>query len=145
MFGRRQNGLDHLHNLGLNHNDINPANIMLDKEDVPIIIDFNSCQREGDLSFGIGTPGGRIVRSRAQVDIAKLAGSKKPAHLWITEVFITSQPTSFSRLLKYKISEELSSLYVIEQKSFDCCCDWQITTPRNNLGCAGFFATSNLI
>ena len=30
---------------------------MLDKEDVPIIIDFDSCQREGDLSFGIGTPG----------------------------------------------------------------------------------------
>ena len=52
-----KNGLDHLHNLGLNHNDINPANIMLDGEDVPIIIDFDSCQREGDLSFGIGTPG----------------------------------------------------------------------------------------
>lgn len=52
-----ENGLDHLHNLGLNHNDINPANIMLDSEDVPIIIDFDSCQREGGLSFGIGTPG----------------------------------------------------------------------------------------
>ena len=52
-----ENGLDHLHDLGLNHNDINPANIMLDKEDVPIIIDFDSCQREGELSFGIGTPG----------------------------------------------------------------------------------------
>lgn len=52
-----KNGLDHLHELGLNHNDINPANIMLDKEDVPIIIDFDSCQREGDLSFGTGTPG----------------------------------------------------------------------------------------
>ena len=50
-----KSGLDHLHDLGLNH--INPANIMLDKEDVPIIIDFDSCQREGDLSFGIGTPG----------------------------------------------------------------------------------------
>ena len=52
-----RNGLDHLHNLGLNHDDINPANIMLDQEDVPIIIDFDSCQREGELSFGIGTPG----------------------------------------------------------------------------------------
>ena len=52
-----KNGLDHLHDLALNHNDINPANITLDKEDVPIIIDFDSCQREGDLSFGIGTLG----------------------------------------------------------------------------------------
>ena len=43
-----KDGLDHLHNLGLIHNDMNPANIMLDKEDVPIIIDFDSCQREGD-------------------------------------------------------------------------------------------------
>ena len=49
--------LDHLHDLGLVHNDLNPAYIMLDKEDVPIIIDFDFCQREGDLSFGIGTPG----------------------------------------------------------------------------------------
>ena len=30
---------------------------MLNKEDVPIIIDFDSCQREGGLSFRIGTPG----------------------------------------------------------------------------------------
>ena len=35
----------------------NPADIMLDEEDVLIIIDFESCQREGDLSFGIGIPG----------------------------------------------------------------------------------------
>ena len=52
-----KNGLDHLHDLGLNHNDVNPANIMLDDEDVPVIIDFDSCQREGDLSFGTGTWG----------------------------------------------------------------------------------------
>ena len=30
---------------------------MLDKEDLPIIIDFDSCQRKGELSFGIGRPG----------------------------------------------------------------------------------------
>ena len=50
-------GLDHLHSLGLNHNDINPRNIMLDKQDVPIIIDFDSCQWEGGLLFSTGTPG----------------------------------------------------------------------------------------
>ena len=38
-----RNALQHLHNLGLVHNDINPCNIMLNDEDDPIIIDFNSC------------------------------------------------------------------------------------------------------
>ena len=52
-----KNGLDHLHALTWNHNDINPANIMLDNEDVPIVIDFDSCQRDGELSFGVGTSG----------------------------------------------------------------------------------------
>ena len=52
-----ENGLDHLHKLDLNHSDINPTNIMLDNEDVPIIIDFDSRQREDALSFGTGTPG----------------------------------------------------------------------------------------
>ena len=49
--------LDHLHSLGLNHNDINPCNIMLDEQDVPIVIDFDSCQREGESLNNTGTPG----------------------------------------------------------------------------------------
>ncbi|KAI4235540.1 MAG: hypothetical protein LQ349_003085 [Xanthoria aureola] len=52
-----KDGLDHLHSLGLNHNDINPMNIMLDEYDVPIIIDFDSCGREGDIPLCNGTPG----------------------------------------------------------------------------------------
>lgn len=50
-------GLDHLHSLDSNHNDDNPANIMFDGQDVPIIIDFNSCQLEGKSLFSTGTPG----------------------------------------------------------------------------------------
>jgi len=42
-----KSGLDHLHSLGFSHNDINPANIMLDHDDKPIIIDFDSCLRHG--------------------------------------------------------------------------------------------------
>ena len=39
----------HLHSLGFIHNDINIANVMfLDDDDVPIIIDFNSCGKEGE-------------------------------------------------------------------------------------------------
>lgn len=42
-------GIRHLHSLGFVHNDINVANVMfLDDDDVPIIIDFDSCWKEGE-------------------------------------------------------------------------------------------------
>ncbi|KAL9129213.1 MAG: hypothetical protein Q9217_002282 [Psora testacea] len=67
-----KDGLDHLHSLGLNHNDINPRNIMLNKQDVPVIIDFDSYQWEGDIPLGTGTPGwtdgARITRSERKND-----------------------------------------------------------------------------
>lgn len=49
-----RNGLDHLHALGLVHNDITPANIMLDERETPIIIDFGSCRAEGESLKGVG-------------------------------------------------------------------------------------------
>ncbi|KAF5128405.1 Serine/threonine-protein kinase/endoribonuclease IRE1 [Metarhizium anisopliae] len=36
-------GIRHLHSLGYVHNDINPMNIMISGEGVPVIIDFDSC------------------------------------------------------------------------------------------------------
>lgn len=42
-----ERGIRHLHSLGLVHNDINPANIMLE-DDTAIIIDFGSCVRKGE-------------------------------------------------------------------------------------------------
>jgi serine/threonine protein kinase len=50
-------GVSHLHSLGLVHCDINPMNVVMDKG-TPIIVDFDSCQKEGE-SFGIkgGTRG----------------------------------------------------------------------------------------
>lgn len=41
-------GIKHLHSLGLVHNDINPANIMLDEDDTLILIDFDSCRYIGE-------------------------------------------------------------------------------------------------
>lgn len=38
-----EGALRHMHNLGLVHNDINPSNIMIDLDDTPVIIDFDSC------------------------------------------------------------------------------------------------------
>lgn len=51
-------GLDHLHSLGLVHNDLNPNNIMIDDDSNPVIVDFGSCRREGaPKDRTAGTPG----------------------------------------------------------------------------------------
>lgn len=51
-------GVQHLHKLGLIHNDLNPSNIMIDAENVPRIIDFDSCQKLGQpLGSKSGTIG----------------------------------------------------------------------------------------
>jgi serine/threonine protein kinase len=40
--------IKHLHSLGLVHNDINPANIMIDEDGTFILIDFGSCRPIGE-------------------------------------------------------------------------------------------------
>jgi serine/threonine protein kinase len=51
-----ENGIKHLHTLGINHNDINPTNIMFKNGDEnPVIIDFDSCGREGEMLVKAGT------------------------------------------------------------------------------------------
>ena len=47
-------GILHLHSLGLVHNDINPANIMLNEDEHSVIIDFNSCCAVGTSLDEIG-------------------------------------------------------------------------------------------
>jgi serine/threonine protein kinase len=52
-----QKGLRHLHNLGLIHCDVNPTNVRMEG-DTPIIVDFDSCRREGEeLGLKAGTRG----------------------------------------------------------------------------------------
>ncbi|KAG5967439.1 hypothetical protein E4U56_000849 [Claviceps arundinis] len=56
-----ERGIRHLHSLGIVHNDINPRNVMFDELDRPIIIDFDSWQREGQkLGYKAGTLDWRI-------------------------------------------------------------------------------------
>ncbi|RMZ74463.1 kinase-like domain [Pyrenophora seminiperda CCB06] len=50
-------GTRHIHSLGFAHNDLNPTNILLDRNDNPIIIDFGSCKRFGENLLSGGTPG----------------------------------------------------------------------------------------
>jgi len=60
-----RSALDHLHALGLAHNDINPANIMLIEGGVPKLIDFGSCEPFGQRLTSAGTPGWCRERSLA--------------------------------------------------------------------------------
>ncbi|KAJ5236862.1 hypothetical protein N7489_006953 [Penicillium chrysogenum] len=48
--------VEHLHTLGLAHNDINPDNIMV-KDGSPVLIDFDSCQPFGKRLQSLGTLG----------------------------------------------------------------------------------------
>ncbi|KAK4552394.1 hypothetical protein LTR86_010408 [Recurvomyces mirabilis] len=50
-------GVEHLHSLGLAHNDLNPMNILLDKDDKPVIVDYGSCRNFGEQLISAGTPG----------------------------------------------------------------------------------------
>jgi hypothetical protein len=52
-----ESDLKHLHGLGLVHNDLNPYNVMLREDDTAIIIDFNTCQRQGEKCRSGGAPG----------------------------------------------------------------------------------------
>ncbi|PHH49460.1 hypothetical protein CFIMG_007793RA00001 [Ceratocystis fimbriata CBS 114723] len=55
-----ENGMKHLHGLGLVHNDLNPSNVMMDAQDNLVIIDFDSCQPEfGKLGLKGGLRDGR--------------------------------------------------------------------------------------
>jgi len=50
-----QEGIQHLHSLGLIHCDLNPANIVMDG-DTPVIVDFDSCRCNGEkLGIKVGT------------------------------------------------------------------------------------------
>ncbi|KAK0439285.1 uncharacterized protein EV420DRAFT_1231926, partial [Desarmillaria tabescens] len=43
-FDQIKKGVEHIHGLGLLHNNINPSNIMLDADGSLLIIDFDSCR-----------------------------------------------------------------------------------------------------
>ena len=51
---RVESSIRHLYSLGLIHNDIKPANIMLDDDDNPIIIDFDNCYPDRQDLEGMG-------------------------------------------------------------------------------------------
>ncbi|KAI0469458.1 kinase-like protein [Xylaria cf. heliscus] len=65
-----ENGVSHLHSLRLVHNDLNPSNIMLDDNNEPVLIDFDSCRYEGEE---LGLKGGTEGWADSTVRIASFA------------------------------------------------------------------------
>lgn len=52
-----KSGVQHLHGLGLAHNDINPHNVMQDEGGNMVLVDLGSCARFGETLSELGTPG----------------------------------------------------------------------------------------
>jgi serine/threonine protein kinase len=53
-----ESAVRHLHSLGLAHNDINPRNILVDANGMPVLADFGSCNKIGQkLGLSRGTRG----------------------------------------------------------------------------------------
>lgn len=53
-----ESAVRHLHSIGLAHNDINPANILVNSHGLPVLVDFGSCREIGQkLTTSRGTPG----------------------------------------------------------------------------------------
>jgi serine/threonine protein kinase len=50
-----RDGLEHIHELGFCQNDLKDSNIMFKPDGTPVIIDFDSCQREGEKLEKMGT------------------------------------------------------------------------------------------
>jgi serine/threonine protein kinase len=57
FMGKLISAINHLHSIGLAHNDLKPANVMLTADNMPVIIDFGSCQPFGARLMQGGTPG----------------------------------------------------------------------------------------
>jgi len=78
-----KDGIRHLHSLRLIHNDINPANIMLDNQG-PVIVDFDSCRAPGESlnrvkrTYGWHDPNVRV--SQESNDLNALAELR----IWLT-------------------------------------------------------------
>jgi len=67
VLGGIKAGIQHMHGLGLVHNDLHLSNIMMDG-DTPIVIDFDSCKQEGDK---LGSKAGNFGRTVDGEDFAR--------------------------------------------------------------------------
>lgn len=52
-----ESAVSHFHQPGLAHNDLKPSNILLDKEKMPVLVDYIYCRPFGARLMEGGTPG----------------------------------------------------------------------------------------
>ncbi|KAF2750171.1 hypothetical protein M011DRAFT_397249 [Sporormia fimetaria CBS 119925] len=55
-----RSAVGHLHGLGYAHNDINPTNLALDKDNEVVVLDLGSCRKIGETMVSAGTNGWSI-------------------------------------------------------------------------------------
>lgn len=77
--------VQHLHSLGLAHNDLNPSNIMVDESDTSFVIDYGSCQPFGNDLITAG--------SRGWIDEEFITSAQKHDEVALTKIrtWLTSQ------------------------------------------------------
>ncbi|KAI0007740.1 kinase-like protein [Xylariaceae sp. FL0662B] len=72
FMAKLESAVYHLHSLGLAHNNLNPGNIMLDADNMPVLIDFSICQPFGAELMRSGAVGWVVeefLRSQKEHDI----------------------------------------------------------------------------
>ena len=87
-----KHGLDHIHGLGIIHNDIKPNNLRLDESFRPVLIDFDAARYEGQPMEGYtGTPGWFRLSpiSRSENDIFALGLLAKWLDGWQADAEVT--------------------------------------------------------
>ena len=105
--------VSHLHSLGLAHNDLNPSNVVLDKSNEPILIDFGSCRPFGRELVSTGTPGWvdeDFTTSEKEHDLKALPKIRK----WLDNV-CQGLPTDRPKMPLNGLTKE-----TIEERGFNC-------------------------
>ncbi|KAK3990777.1 kinase-like domain-containing protein [Cladorrhinum sp. PSN332] len=79
----------HLHSLGLAHNDLNPANVLIGENGEAVLVDFGSCEPFGEQLITAGTNGWideRYDTSKRKHDLTALPKIDK----WLEELYESS-------------------------------------------------------
>ena len=103
-------GIRHLHQLGLAHNDINPSNIMMDGEK-PVVIDFDSAMPIGEkLGDKVGTFGWELEGAEFSERENDLYGLKKIQEVTLQ---VKSQEVKPKKYTLYSVVLQLESIHLL--------------------------------
>ncbi|KAF1354412.1 hypothetical protein EJ07DRAFT_168354 [Lizonia empirigonia] len=79
-----EDGIRHLHSLGRIHNDINPANIMITGDDIPVVIDFGSSRDPGTDLADVGRTHGWFNADVSKAMESNDLDALEEMRIWLT-------------------------------------------------------------